>query len=117
MVVTVTVQFFDEPSDEERQDLLAAAWNLTKDRNTVSVLPGIESENTLIAVFKMKNEAQYKAIERVWPQFARHTLSRDHMAVRFEQEKAYAIRARARVESKRRKTSNKKVNRTGERWC
>lgn len=96
MVVCVKIEFLGEPPDEERQGMIQAAMTLTKDPETVNVAPDSESLNTLMAVFRMKNEAQYKAIEKVWPQFARCTPSRNDMTVWFEQEKAYDLRTRRR---------------------
>ena len=94
MVVCVKVEFLGEPPDEERQGMIQAAMMLTKDRKTVYVSPDSESLNTLIAVFRMKNEAQYRAIEKVWPRFSMCTPSRNDMTVWFEQEKAYDLRTR-----------------------
>jgi hypothetical protein len=96
MVVCVRVEFLEEPPDEERQGMIQAAMMLTKDRKTVDVSPDIESLNTLIAVFRMKNEAQYRAIEKVWPRFSMCTPSRNDMTVWFEQEKAYDLRTHGR---------------------
>ena len=92
MVVFVVVKFIDEPPDEERHGMIQAAMHLTKDPKTVDVAVDDEKENTLIAVFKMKNEAMYKDIEKIWPLFAKITRSRNDMTVSFEQEKAYDLR-------------------------
>ena len=96
MVVCVEIEFIGEPPDEERQGMIQAAMTLAKDPKTVNVDLDSESLNTLVAVFSMKNEAQYRAIEKVWPQFAMCTPSRNDMTVWFEQEKAYDLRTRGR---------------------
>ncbi|MFO7877021.1 MAG: hypothetical protein R6U55_10625 [Desulfovermiculus sp.] len=92
MVVFVKVEFIGKPPYEERQGMIQAAKHLTKDPKTVDVAVDDEKENMLIAVFRMKNEAMYKAIEKIWPLFAKITRSRNDMTVSFEQEKAYDLR-------------------------
>ena len=92
MVVLVMVDFIGKPPNEARQGMINAAMKLTKNPKTVDVSLDDEKENTLIAVFRMKNEASYKAIEKVWPLFAKITRSRSDMTVRFIQEKAYDLR-------------------------
>jgi hypothetical protein len=91
MVVSVKVHFLGKPLEEVRQGMIQAAMSLSKNPNTVSVTLEHESKNVLVAVFRMKNEAQYKAIEKVWPNFAIATQSRTEMTVWFEQEKAYDL--------------------------
>ena len=92
MVVFVKVEFIGKPPYEERQGMIQAAMHLTKDPKTVDVAVDDEKGNTLIAVFRMKNEAVYKAIEKIWPLFAKITRSRNDMTVSFEQEKVYDLR-------------------------
>ncbi len=96
MVVLVTVNFPEDPSQDERQAMMQAAKSLAKDPDTVEVVQDNESRNALKAVFRMKNEAQYKAVEKVWPRFKMSTPSRIEMSVRFEQEKAYHLRTNKR---------------------
>ena len=92
MVVFVKVEYVSKPPYIERQAMIQAAMHLTKDQKTVEVDVDDEKENTLIAVFRMKNEAMYKAIEKIWPLFEKITRSRNDMTVWFEQEKAYDLR-------------------------
>ena len=89
MMVFVKINFFEEPPQEELYGMIKAAMSLTKDQKTVYVDQDNEAKNALIAIFKMKNEAQYKAIEKVWPRFASCTPSRTDMSVRFEKEGLY----------------------------
>ena len=89
MVVAVTMEFFDEPTDAQRQGMIKAAMKLTKNPASVSVQESRESSKTLLAVFRMKNEAQYKAVTPVARAFRKWAHSYSDMTISFEQEKAY----------------------------
>ncbi|WP_291323191.1 hypothetical protein [Desulfonatronospira sp.] len=96
MVVLVTVHFSGNPTQDEQQAMIQAAKSFAKDPDKVEVVEDNESRNKLTAVFRMKNEAAYKAVEKVWPRFKMSTPSRIDMSVRFEQEKAYDLRTNKR---------------------
>ena len=89
MVVVVNMEFFDEPTDVQRQGMIKAAMKLTKNPASVSVQKSPESSKTLLAVFRMKNEAQYKAVTPVARTFRKLAHSYNDMTISFEQEKAY----------------------------
>ena len=57
MVVEITMHFFGEPTDAERQGTIKAAMKLAKNPASVSVAKSPESPKVLLAVFRMKNEA------------------------------------------------------------
>lgn len=92
MVVEVTMMFFGEPTDAERQGMIKAAMKLTKNPATVSVKASLESPKALLAVFRMKNEAGYKAVDPVARMFRKCNPSYNDMSISFEQEKAYDLR-------------------------
>jgi hypothetical protein len=92
MVVEVTMKFFGEPTDAERQGMIKAAMKLTKNPTTISVEKSPESPKALLAVFRMKNEAGYKAVDPVARMFRKLNPSYNDMSISFEQEKAYDLR-------------------------
>jgi len=65
VVVEVTMKFFGEPTDAEREGMIRAAMELTKDSGSVSVEKCQGSPKALLAVFRMKNEAGYRAVDPV----------------------------------------------------
>lgn len=89
MVVQVTMHFFGEPTDAERQGMLQAAMKLTKNPASVSVEISPKSQKALLAVFRMKNEAGYKAVDPIARMFRRCNPAYNDMSISFEQEKAY----------------------------
>jgi len=92
MVVEVTMKFFGEPTDAERQGMIKAATKLTKNPASVSVEKSPGSPKALLAVFRMKNEAGYKAVDPVARMFRKWNPSYNDMSISFEQEKAYDLR-------------------------
>lgn len=89
MVVAVTMKFFGEPTDSERQGMIKAAMELTKSPASVSVVRSPESPKALLAIFRMKNESGCKAVDPVARMFRKWNLSYNDMSISFEQEKAY----------------------------
>ncbi len=71
-----------------------AAQELTKDSFTVEILKSDDLPNIATAIFKMKNEAQYKVVDRVALTFKRLIPFYNDMTIWFEQEKAYDPRNR-----------------------
>ena len=94
MVVAVEIQFFERPTDNEINSMRLAAQNLTKDRFTVEISNSDDLSNIATAIFRMKNEAQYKVVDRVALAFRRLISSYRDMTIWFEQEKAYDLRNR-----------------------
>lgn len=83
------MQFFNEPTDAEIQGMIKAAMKLTKNTASVDVKKSPESPKSLLAVFRMKNEAQYKAVGPVARTFRKWSPSYNDMSITFKQEKAY----------------------------
>jgi hypothetical protein len=94
MVVAVEIQFFEKPTDNETNFMRLAAQNLTKDRLTVEISNSDDLPNIATAIFRMKNEAQYKVVDRVALAFRRLIPSYRVMTIWFEQEKTYDLRNR-----------------------
>lgn len=94
MVVEVTMHFVGVPTDAERQGMIKAAMKLTKNLASVSVEISPKSQKALLAVFRMKNEAGYKAVDPVARMFRRCNPSYNDMSISFEQEKAYDLRTK-----------------------
>ncbi len=69
-----------------------AAQELTKDPFTVEISKSDDLPNMATAIFRMKNEAQYKVVDRVVLAFKRLISFYRDMAIWFEQEKAYDLR-------------------------
>ena len=62
MIVTITVELTCAAGDEHRAVLRDAAKSLTNDPRSIRVRA---DGKTVTVKFRMKNEAQYKAVERV----------------------------------------------------
>ncbi len=71
MVTTVEMQFFERPTDNEIHFMRLAAQKLTKDPFIVEILKSDDLPNIATAIFRMKNEAQYKVVDRVVLAFKR----------------------------------------------
>ena len=71
-----------------------AAQKLTKDPSTVEISKSDHLSNIVTAIFRMKNEAQYKVVDRVALTFRRLTPFNSKMTIWFMQEKAYDFRNR-----------------------
>ena len=94
MVVAIEIQFFERPTDNEINCMRLAAQNLTKDRFTVEISNSDDLPNIATAIFRMKNEAQYKVVDRVALTFRRLIPFNSEMTIWFMQEKAYDLRNR-----------------------
>ena len=64
MIVGVEIRFFNKPTDNEIHFMGSAAEKLTKDPFTVDILKSEDSPNIATAIFRMKNEAQYKVVDQ-----------------------------------------------------
>jgi hypothetical protein len=60
MVAGVEIEFFERPTDNEIHIMSLAAQELTKDPFTVEISKSDDLPNIATAIFRMKNEAQYK---------------------------------------------------------
>ena len=94
MVVGVEIRFLERPTDNEVHFMRLAAQKLTKDRFTVEISKSDDLPNIATAIFRMKNEAQYKAVDRVASTFRRLIPFNSEMTIWFMQEKAYDLRNR-----------------------
>ena len=71
-----------------------AAQKLTKDPFTVEISKSDDLPNIATAIFRMKNEAQYKVVDGVALTFRGLIPLYKDMTIWFEQEKAYDLRNR-----------------------
>jgi hypothetical protein len=94
MVAGVKIQFFERPTDNEIHFMSLAAQKLTKDPFTVEISKSDDLPNIATAIFRMKNESQYKVVDRVALAFKRLIPLYRDMVIWFEQEKAYDLRNR-----------------------
>lgn len=94
MVTGVEIQFFERPTDKDIHFMRLAAQELTKDPFTVEISKSDDLPNMATVIFRMKNEAQYKVVDRVALAFKRLIPFYGDMAIWFEQEKAYDLRNR-----------------------
>ena len=94
MVVGVEIQFLERPTDNEVHFMRLAAQKLTKDPSTVEIIKSDDLSNIATAIFRMKNEAQYKVVDRVALTFKRLIPYYNHITICSEQEKAYDLRNR-----------------------
>lgn len=95
MVTGVEIEFCERPSDNEIHSMRLAAHKLTKDPLTVEISKSDDFPNIATAIFRMKNEAQYKVVDRVALTFKRLLTYNIDMKIWFEQEKAYDLRNRS----------------------
>lgn len=89
MVVKVTLEFIGEPTESERQGMARACQLLSKHSTSVSVEKSTNFQKALTAVFRMKNEAEYKVVDSIARTFREYTPSYNDMTISFEQEKVY----------------------------
>ena len=94
MVAGVEIQFFERPTDNEIHFMRLAAQKLTKDSFTVEISKSDDLPKIATAIFRMKNEAQYKVVDRVALNFRRLIPFNSKMTIWFMQEKAYDLRNR-----------------------
>jgi len=94
MVTGVEIQFFERPTENEIHFMRLAAHKLTKDRFTVEISKSDDLPDTATAIFRMRNEAQYKAVGRVAFAFKSLIPFYKEMTIWFEQEKAFDLRNR-----------------------
>ena len=88
MVAAVEIQFFERPTDNEIHFMRLAAQKLTKDPFTVEISKFDDLPNIATAIFRMKNEAQYKVVDRVALTFKRLIPFYNHITIWFEQGKS-----------------------------
>ena len=69
--------------------VVEVTMELTKNTARVDVKKSPKSPDTLLAVFRVKNEAQYKAVGPVARTFRKWSPSYNDMSISFAQEKAY----------------------------
>jgi hypothetical protein len=91
MVAGIKIHFFERPTDNEIHFRLAAQ-ELTKDPFTVEISKSDDLPNIATAIFRMKNKAQYKVVDRVALTFKRLIPFYKDMTIWLEQEKAYDLR-------------------------
>ncbi len=91
MVAGVEILFFERPTHNEIHFMMLAAQKLTKDPFTVEISKPDDLPQKATAIFRMKNEAQYKVVDWVALTFKRLIPSYRDMVIWFEQEKAYDL--------------------------
>ena len=94
MVTGFEIKFHERPTDNEIHFMRLAAKGLTKDPFTVEISKSDDLPKIATAIFRMKNEAQYKAVDRVASTFRRLIPFKSEMTIWFMQEKAYDLRNR-----------------------
>ncbi len=94
MVAEVEIQYFERPTGNEIHFMRFAAQKLTKDPFTVEITKSDDLPNIATAIFRMKNEAQYKVADQVALTFKRLIPFYRDMTIWFEQEKTYVLRNR-----------------------
>ncbi len=94
MVTGVEIKFIERPTNNEIHFMRLAAQKLTKDPFTIEISKSDELANVATAIFRMKNEAQYKVVDRVALTFRRMIPFNSKMTIWFMQEKAYDLRNR-----------------------
>lgn len=94
MVVGVKIEFSKRPTENELHFMRIAAGELTKDPFTVEISQSDDLPKVATAIFRMKNEAQYKVVDRVALTFKRLIPFYRDMTIWFKQEKAYDLRNR-----------------------
>ena len=97
MVVEVTMQFLVEPTDAEKIGMIKSAMKLTKNSASVIVEKSKKYPKALLAIFRMKNEAECKVVEQVAHIFKGFNPLYREITISFEQEKAYDLRMKNRV--------------------
>jgi hypothetical protein len=94
MVTGVEIKFIERPTDNEIHFMRLAAEELTKDPFSVEISKSDDLPIIATAIFRMKNEAQYKVVDRVALTFRRLIPFNSEMTIWFLQEKAYDLRNR-----------------------
>jgi len=97
LVVEVTMQFLVEPTDAEKIGMIKSAMKLTKNSASVIVEKSKKYPKALLAIFRMKNEAEYKVVEQVAHIFKGFNPLYCDITISFEQEKAYDLRMKNRA--------------------
>jgi hypothetical protein len=97
VLVEVTMQFLVEPTDAEKNGMIESAMKLTKNPASVIVEKTKKYPKALLAIFRMKNEAEYKAVEQIAHIFKRFNPLYSDITISFEQEKAYDLRMKNRA--------------------
>jgi hypothetical protein len=92
MVAGVKIKFFKRLTENELHFMRLAAEKLTKDPSTVEISKSDDLPKVATAIFRMKNEAQYKVVDRVASTFKGLIPFYSDMTIWFEQEKAYDSR-------------------------
>ena len=97
LIVEVTMQFLVEPTDAEKNGMIKSAIKLTKNPASVIVEKTKKYPKALLAIFRMKNEAEYKVVEQVAHIFKGFNPLYCDITISFEQEKAYDLRMKNRA--------------------
>lgn len=91
MVVGVEIEFSQVPNENDIQSMKMAAEKLAKDPNRIEIRKSDDSPNKATVIFRMKNAAQYKAVDLVAYRFKCELPDYIDMAIWFRQEKAYYL--------------------------
>ncbi len=89
MVAGVKIKFFERPTENELHFMRLAAEELTKDTFSVEISKSDDLPKIASVIFRMKNEAQYKVVDRVALTFKRLIPFYSDMTIWFKQEKVY----------------------------
>ena len=91
MVAGVEIEFSDRPTENEIHLMRLAAEKLTKDLFRIEIQKSDDFPKKATVIFRMKNAAQYKSVERVAGTFKYMIPDYRDMTIWFEQEKAYDL--------------------------
>jgi CRISPR/Cas system-associated endonuclease Cas3-HD len=92
MVTGVEIEFTNKPTENEIHLLRLAAEKLTKNPFRIEIEKSDDFPKKATVIFRMKNAAQYKAVEGVADIFRYMIPDYRDMTIWFEQEKAYDLK-------------------------
>jgi len=91
MVTGVEIEFSKKPTENEIHLMRLAAEKLAKDPIRIEISKSDELPKKATVIFRMKNEAQYKVVDRVAGTFKYMIPEYRDMIIWFRQEKAYDL--------------------------
>ena len=83
MKVLVEMYLADKPSDRDAKDMLEAAKEFTNDVDSVKIAIHKKRSNTITALFKMDNTAQYKVVDTIAETFKTYVPDYEDITISF----------------------------------